>query len=58
MAVAAGASLTAAAFKSLTCPPPVTVAGVPYYQCGGTWYSPAYQGSSVTYIVVAPPPGY
>jgi hypothetical protein len=47
-----------AAFKALTCPPPVYVGGAPYYQCGGTWYSPAYQGSNVTYIVVNPPPSY
>jgi hypothetical protein len=58
LAVAAGASLTAAAFRAMTCPPPVTVGGVPYYQCGGAWYSPAYQGGNVTYIVVNPPSGY
>ena len=44
--------------RAMTCPPPVTVGGVPYYRCGGTWYSPAYQGGNVTYVVVNPPQGY
>ena len=34
---------------------PVVVNGVTYYQCGSTWYQPAYQGSQVTYVVVNPP---
>ena len=25
--------------------------GITYYHCGGVWYRPAYQGSSVVYIV-------
>jgi hypothetical protein len=33
----------------------VVVAGVTYSQCGSTWYMPQMQGSSVTYVVVAPP---
>lgn len=26
-------------------------AGVKYYYCGGIWYRPAYQGTTVVYIV-------
>ncbi len=26
-------------------------AGVSYYYCGGIWYQPAYQGTTVVYIV-------
>lgn len=37
---------------------PVTVSGAYYYDCGGTWYQRAYAGSQITYIAVAPPPGY
>jgi hypothetical protein len=33
---------------------PVIVGGYTYYQCGSTWYQPAYQGSQVTYVVVNP----
>ena len=25
--------------------------GVKYYYCGGIWYRPAYQGTTVVYIV-------
>jgi hypothetical protein len=25
--------------------------GVTYYHCGGIWYRPAYQGTTVVYIV-------
>ena len=37
---------------------PVVAGGVTYYQCGSTWYNQAYSGDSVTYVTVAPPPGY
>ena len=36
----------------------IAVSGVTYYQCGSTWYNQAYSGDSVTYVTVAPPPGY
>jgi hypothetical protein len=36
----------------------VPVGDVSYYQCGPTWYQKAYTGGEVTYVVVAPPPGY
>jgi hypothetical protein len=33
----------------------VRVGDVAYRQCGATWYRPQFSGSSVTYVVVAPP---
>jgi hypothetical protein len=51
--------LTHSAFRSLSCNSTTVVAsGVTYYRCGNDWYSRAYQGSSVTYVVVAAPAGY
>ena len=44
---------------ALPCTPTVTaVSGVTYYRCNSTWYTQAYTGDTVTYVVVAPPPGY
>jgi hypothetical protein len=55
-AVAVGTAITASAFQSMSCPmTPVIVGGYTYYQCGSTWYQPAYRGSEVTYVVVNPP---
>jgi hypothetical protein len=55
-AVAVGTAITASAFAALSCPmTPVVMGGYTYYQCGSTWYQPAYQGSQVTYVVVNPP---
>jgi carbonic anhydrase len=31
------------------------VGGMTCYQCGSTWYQPAYQGGQVTYVMVKPP---
>ena len=31
--------------------------GVTYYYCGGIWYRPAYQGTTVVYIVEEIEPG-
>jgi hypothetical protein len=31
--------------------------GVTYYYCGGIWYQPAYQGTTVVYIVEEIEPG-
>ncbi len=46
-------------YNTLPCNAATVVAGgVTYYQCGATWYSQAYSGSSVTYVVVSPPHGY
>lgn len=61
MAVAAGAAVvTAAAIGSVAYSVPsscVTVVqgGATYQQCGNTWYQPQYAGTSMTYVVVAPP---
>jgi hypothetical protein len=57
-AVAVGTAITASAFSAMTCPAPVIINGVYYYNCNGAWYSRAYQGGSVTYVVVNTPPGY
>ena len=55
-AVAVGTAITASAFAAMSCPMTPVVMGVyTYYQCGSTWYQPAYQGSQVTYVVVNPP---
>jgi hypothetical protein len=53
-------AVTAAAIGSVaySVPPscvPVNVNGMTYQQCGSTWYQPQYSGSSVQYIVIAPP---
>ena len=37
---------------------PIPVSGVPYYQCGTTWYTAGYASSGVVYMPVPPPPGY
>lgn len=58
-AYAIGTTITATSFASLPCTSTtVVVGGVSYYQCGGTWYQPAYAASGVTYVVVNAPPGY
>jgi hypothetical protein len=54
----AGATLTASAFAALPCThTTVVVGGVTYYQCGSTWYQPAYAANGVTYVIVNPPSG-
>jgi hypothetical protein len=51
-----GTAITASAFAAMSCPmTPVVMGGYTYYQCGSTWYQPAYQGSQVTFVVVNPP---
>jgi hypothetical protein len=58
-AYAIGTTITASAFAALPCTSTTIVAGgVTYYQCGTTWYQPAYSGGGVTYVVVNPPAGY
>jgi hypothetical protein len=56
MAVGAAAAMTAAAVGSYvsTLPPGCTPYNA-YYNCGGTYYQPQYQGSDVTYVVVDNP---
>jgi hypothetical protein len=54
-----GVSLTYATFRSLSCTSTtVIVGGVTYYRCGADWYSRAYTGGNVTYIVVTAPAGH
>ncbi len=33
----------------------VSVNGITYYNCGGTYYQPAYDGPNLVYVVVEPP---
>jgi hypothetical protein len=59
-AVTAAAVTTAAVVGSVVNTIPascsaVTVNGLTYQQCGSTWYQPAFEGSSVTYVVVNAP---
>lgn len=54
-----GGVLTVSAFGSLSCASStVIVNNVTYYRCGSDWYSRAYSGGNVTYIVVDAPSGY
>lgn len=60
LAVAGAVAVTAAAIGSVAYSIPsscVTVvrAGTTYQQCGNTWYQPQYAGTSMNYVVVAPP---
>jgi hypothetical protein len=59
-AVAATAVATAAVIGTIVngLPPSCTMVainGISYQQCGSTWYQPRFSGSSVTYVVIAPP---
>ena len=54
-----GVNITYATFRSLSCTSTtVHVNGVTYYRCDNDWYSRAYSGGNVTYIVVKAPAGY
>ncbi len=53
--MAIGSAITASQFRTSCAMTPTMVGGVTFYQCGGNWYQPAYQGGSVTYIVVNAP---
>jgi hypothetical protein len=37
---------------------PIEVSGVPYYNCGKTWYTEGYASSGPVYMPVPPPPGH
>ena len=54
------AAVTAAAIGSVaySLPPSCVITvvdGVSYNQCGGVWYAPQFEGSTVSYVVVSPP---
>jgi hypothetical protein len=56
--VAVGATAVAAA-SIATLPPGcgrMTLTGATYYNCGGTYYRPQYDGPNVVYVVAQPPP--
>ncbi len=54
-----GVSITYSTFSSLSCTTSsVNVNGVTYYRCDNDWYSRAYSGGNVTYVVVKAPAGY
>jgi hypothetical protein len=54
-----GVSISYTTFSSLSCTTTtVHVDGVTYYRCDNDWYSRAYSGGNVTYIVVKAPAGY
>ncbi len=54
-----GVSLTYTTFRSLSCTTTtVYVGSVTYYRCGSDWYSRAYHGGNVTYVVVTAPAGH
>jgi hypothetical protein len=63
--VAAGAYAVGAAANNVTyvttlpCSPTTAyLDGVTYYRCGSAWYTRAYSGGNVSYLVANPPPGY
>ena len=67
-AAAAGAAMSAPPPTAAGAPPPATVPppcnvapvavnGVPYYQCGATWYTAGYGSAGVVYMPVPPPAG-
>lgn len=54
-----GTVLTVSSFRSLSCTSStIYVDGVNYYRCGSDWYSRAYHGGNVTYVIVDAPAGY
>jgi hypothetical protein len=51
--------ITYAVFRNLNCRTTVIVySGISYYSCGSSYYERVYQGGSVVYVIVTPPPGY
>ena len=57
-AVAAGAAAVAVGTRVVTLPgacSSVVINGLTYYNCGGTYYQPVYDGPQVVYVVVDNP---
>jgi hypothetical protein len=60
---ALGSTVSAAQFSSMRCTPVQVTVGwmgahsVTYYRCGTNWYTKAYSGHSVSYVMVKPPTG-
>ena len=58
LAIGTAAAITSAAIGSMYYSlPPNCGYMYSYYNCGGVWYEPQYQGESVTYVVVEAPEG-
>src|SRR4029077_3933416 len=59
-AVAAGAAAVASppGWTQACTPTTVSVGGTTYYQCGSAWYTRAYGGGDVAYVMSNTPPGY
>jgi hypothetical protein len=49
---------TPAASQLCASPTVVPVGGSKYFKCGSVWYTQAYGPSGLTYVSVAPPPGF
>ncbi|MHC1730332.1 MAG: hypothetical protein AB9866_30770 [Syntrophobacteraceae bacterium] len=56
-----GSTVSATQFSSMRCTPVKVTVGwmgahtVMYYQCGANWYTRAYSGRVVSYVLVQPP---
>ncbi len=55
VAAAAGLAIGATVVSLPSACTSVVVNGVTYYNCGGTYYQPAYDGPNLVYVVVQPP---
>jgi hypothetical protein len=56
MAVGAAAAVTSAAIGSMVATLPADCSSyATYYDCGGTYYQPQYEGDDITYVVVDNP---
>lgn len=68
VAIAAGTAVTAAAIQSMSTPQQgraaactmstAVIDGLTYYHCAPNWFQKAYVNGEMTYVSVAPPPGY
>ena len=61
--IAIGTALSSAAYHSMQTetkctPTEVTVNQITYLKCGSNWYNRVMQGGTVSYVVVAAPPGF
>ena len=67
-AIAVGTAVSMSTMQAMTTPSAsqpaactmtsVTVSGVNYYHCGPSWFQKAYVQGEMSYVAVAPPPGF